>query len=255
MRRRDFIKVFPGSAITWPLAARAQQAAMPVIGFLHLTSPETNRKNLANFWLGLGDTGYIENKNVTIEYRWAQGRNDQLPALAAELVQRQVSVIVVLESTNGALAAKAATQTIPIVFMQGADPVGIGLRELVLRAIMVVRTHLIFLFGRPWWAIGASRSYAFKSCGKVPTRGLRGDLKRMAQRSPRRTARPDRLARTKMTIPWAKFGLQGWLAAAAKRLHHNVLAAALANKLARIAWSVLYHGRSFARDFEPQSVL
>jgi putative tryptophan/tyrosine transport system substrate-binding protein len=127
MRRRDFIKVFPGSAITWPLAARAQQAAMPVIGFLHLTSPETNRKNLANFWLGLGDTGYIENKNVTIEYRWAQGRNDQLPALAAELVQRQVSVIVVLESTNGALAAKAATQTIPIVFMQGADPVGIGL--------------------------------------------------------------------------------------------------------------------------------
>jgi putative ABC transport system substrate-binding protein len=126
MRRRDFIS-FVGSAATWPLTARAQQAAMPVIGFLHLTSPETNRENLANFRLGLGDIGYIENKNVTIEYRWAKGRNDQLATLAAELVQRQVSVIVVLESTNGALAAKAATQTIPIVFMQGADPVGIGL--------------------------------------------------------------------------------------------------------------------------------
>jgi putative tryptophan/tyrosine transport system substrate-binding protein len=126
MRRRDFIKLITGSAVTWPLAARAQ-SKMPVVGFLHLTSPETNRENLATFRQGLGETGYIENKNVTIEYRWAQGRNDQLPTLAAELVQHQVSVIVVLESTNGALAAKAATQTIPIVFMQGADPVGIGL--------------------------------------------------------------------------------------------------------------------------------
>ena len=127
MRRRDFIKVIAGSVAVWPLAARVQQPTMPVIGFLHLTSPETNRENLANFRLGLSDTGYIENKNVTIEYRWAQGRNDQLPTLAAELVQRKVSVIVVLESTNGALTAKAATQTIPIVFMQGADPVAIGL--------------------------------------------------------------------------------------------------------------------------------
>jgi putative ABC transport system substrate-binding protein len=100
---------------------------MAVIGFLHLTSPETNRENLATFRRGLADTGYIEGKNVTIEYRWAQGQNDQLPTLAADLVRRQVSVIVVLESTNGALAAKAATQTIPIVFMQGADPVAIGL--------------------------------------------------------------------------------------------------------------------------------
>jgi putative ABC transport system substrate-binding protein len=127
MRRRDFITVIAGSAAAWPLTARAQQPTTPVIGFLHLTSPETNRANLATFLRGLSETGYIEGKNVTIEYRWAQGRNDQLSALAAELVQRRVSVIVVLESTNGALAAKAATQTIPIVFMQGADPVAIGL--------------------------------------------------------------------------------------------------------------------------------
>ena len=100
---------------------------MPVIGFVHLTSLETNRENLADFRLGLKDTGYIENKNVTIEYRWAQGRNDQLTTLVAELVRRPVSVIVALESTNSALAAKAATQTIPVIFMQSADPIRIGL--------------------------------------------------------------------------------------------------------------------------------
>ena len=116
-----------GAAVARPLAVRAQQPAMPVIGFFHLTSLETNRENLAAFRQGLGDTGFIEGKNVAIEYRWAEGRNDRLRTLAAELVRRQVSVIVVLESTNGALAAKAATETIPIVFMQGADPVQIGL--------------------------------------------------------------------------------------------------------------------------------
>jgi putative tryptophan/tyrosine transport system substrate-binding protein len=127
LRRREFITLLGGAAAALPLAARAQQPAIPVIGFLHLTSLATNRENLADFRRGLEDTGYIENKNVTIEYRWAQGRNDQLPILVGELVRQQVSVIVVLESTNSALAAKAATQTIPIVFMQSADPIRIGL--------------------------------------------------------------------------------------------------------------------------------
>jgi putative ABC transport system substrate-binding protein len=127
MQRRDFIRFIAGSATAWPLAARAQQPTMAVIGFVHLTSLETNRENLADFRLGLKDTGYNENKNVTIEYRWAQGRNDQLATLVDELVRRPVSVIVALESTNSALAAKAATQTIPVVFMQSADPIRIGL--------------------------------------------------------------------------------------------------------------------------------
>jgi putative ABC transport system substrate-binding protein len=128
MRRRDFIRIV-GSTAAWPLAARSQQTATPVIGFLHLTSLELTRENLASFRRGLAETGYIEGKNVAIEYRWAQGRNDQLATLAAEFVRDQVSVIVVLESTQGALAAKAATQTIPIVFMQAADPIRIGLAD------------------------------------------------------------------------------------------------------------------------------
>jgi ABC-type uncharacterized transport system substrate-binding protein len=127
MRRRDFIAGIAGSAATWPLAARAQQPAMPVIGFIHLTSLEQTLDYLAAFHRGLGDTGYVEGSSIAIEYRWGQGRNDRLPTLVAELVRRQVSVLVTIESTNAALAAKAATQTIPIVFMQGADPVRIGL--------------------------------------------------------------------------------------------------------------------------------
>jgi putative tryptophan/tyrosine transport system substrate-binding protein len=126
VKRREFIMLLGGAA-AWPLGARAQQPAMPVIGFFHLTSLELTRELLAAFHRGLGDTGYIEGRNVAIEYRWAQGQNDRLPTLAAELVRRQVSVIVILESTHGALSAKAATQTIPIVCMQAADPVQIGL--------------------------------------------------------------------------------------------------------------------------------
>jgi len=130
MRRRDFFPLLGGAMVgstAGPLFARAQLPTRPVIGFLHLTSIETNRENLALFRRGLEETGYVEGQNVVIDYRWAQGRNDRLSPLVDELVRRQVSVIVVLESTNGALAAKAATQTIPIVFLIGTDPVEIGL--------------------------------------------------------------------------------------------------------------------------------
>ena len=126
MRRRDFLAALGGTA-AWPLAARAQQPTMPVIGFLGAESLDLYTGRLDAFRQGLRDTGFIENKNVAIEYRWAQGRNDRLPTLADELVRSQVAVLVVIGTTNGALAAKTATQTIPIVFMQGADPVQIGL--------------------------------------------------------------------------------------------------------------------------------
>jgi len=127
MKRREFVTLLGGTFAAWPLAAHAQQPVLPVIGFLHLTSQESSREKLASFRRGLGEIGYVEDNNVAVEYRWAHGDNDRLPTLAAELVHRQVSVIVTLESTQGALAAKAATQTIPIVFMQAADAVRIGL--------------------------------------------------------------------------------------------------------------------------------
>jgi len=126
VRRRELVALLGGAAV-WPLAAHAQQPTIPTIGFVHLTSLEDNEQNLAAFRQGLGDIGYIEGKNVAIEYRWAEGQNNRLPVLIGELVRQQVSVIVILESTHGALAAKAATETIPIVFMQGADPVRLGL--------------------------------------------------------------------------------------------------------------------------------
>jgi putative tryptophan/tyrosine transport system substrate-binding protein len=127
VKRRAFITLLGGAAAAWPLTARAQQAALPVIGSLHLTSRDEVRGYLPDFHQGLADAGFIEDKNVTIEYRWGEGRNDRLPSLIAELVRREVSVIVPLESTLAALAAKEATRTIPVVFMQGADPVRIGL--------------------------------------------------------------------------------------------------------------------------------
>ena len=122
MRRRQFIKLLGGATAAWPFSVRAQQAARPVIGFMSARSPDDSGLVLQSFLKGLGESGFFDGHNVTIEYRWARGDYDRLPAFAAEFVQRRVNVLVTTGGNASALAAKQATSTIPIVFVTG-DPV------------------------------------------------------------------------------------------------------------------------------------
>src|ERR1700737_4396709 len=127
MRRREFIALLGGVVATWPLGARGQQAGLPVVGFVNGGAADAAARYLAAFRKGLSETGFVESRNVTVEYHWMEGRYDRIPTVIADLVRRQVAVIATPGSTEAALAAKTATSTIPIVFGSAVDPAELGL--------------------------------------------------------------------------------------------------------------------------------
>jgi putative ABC transport system substrate-binding protein len=127
MQRREFMTLLGGASVAWPIAARAQQAAMPVVGFLSGRAREESADDAAAFRQGLNEMGYIVGRNVALEYRWSEGHDERLLELAAELVRGQVAVIAAVGGNNSAFAAKAASADIPIVFTSGADPIKVGL--------------------------------------------------------------------------------------------------------------------------------